>query len=39
MNLGWTVEGVAAVDPRHHWCVLRTARSPDNRPFDHFVEF
>jgi predicted O-methyltransferase YrrM len=38
-NLGWTVEETSAEDPHHHWAVLRTARSPDTRRFDHFVEF
>jgi predicted O-methyltransferase YrrM len=38
-NLGWSREEVSTADDRHHWAVLRTSRSPDNRPFDHFVEF
>jgi predicted O-methyltransferase YrrM len=38
-NLGWTVEETSAEDPEHHWAVLRTARSPDARRFDHYVEF
>ncbi len=38
-SLAWTVEETSADDPRHHWAVLRTARSPDTRRFDHFVEF
>ena len=38
-NLGWTVEETSTDDPQHHWAVLRTARSPDTRRFDHFVEF
>jgi len=38
-NLGWTVEETSADDPHHHWIVLRTARSPDTRRFDHYVEF
>ena len=38
-NLGWTVEETAADDPRHNWAVLRTAPTPDERRYDHFVEF
>jgi predicted O-methyltransferase YrrM len=38
-NLGWTIEEVAAADDLHRWAVLRTARGPDTRPFDHFVDF
>jgi hypothetical protein len=38
-NLGWTVEQTSADDPQHHWAALRTARSPDLRRFDHYVEF
>jgi predicted O-methyltransferase YrrM len=38
-NLGWTIEETSAEDPRHHWAVLRTARSADTRRFDHYVEF
>jgi hypothetical protein len=26
-------------DDLHSWVVLRTPRSPDRRPFDHFVDF
>jgi predicted O-methyltransferase YrrM len=35
-NLGWTLEEVSAPA---EWAVLRTSRSPDARPFDHYVGF
>jgi predicted O-methyltransferase YrrM len=38
-SLGWTFEDVSGDDELHHWAVLRTSRSPDRRPFDHFVDF
>jgi predicted O-methyltransferase YrrM len=38
-NLGWTSEEVSGDDELHHWAELRTSRSPDRRPFDHFVDF
>ena len=38
-NLGWTCEETSTQDPQHHWAALRTARSPDTRRFDHYVEF
>jgi predicted O-methyltransferase YrrM len=38
-NLGWRIEETSADDPEHHWAVLRTAREPDTRRFDHYVEF
>ena len=38
-NLDWTLEATSTDDERHHWAVLRTATAPDDRPFDHFVEF
>jgi predicted O-methyltransferase YrrM len=38
-NLGWTLEEVSTNEPRHHWAVLRTARTPLERGFDHFVDF
>jgi predicted O-methyltransferase YrrM len=38
-NLGWTTEEISAEDERHHWAVLRTSRLPDERPYDHFVDF
>ena len=38
-NLGWTLEHVSPPDDTHQWAVLRTARSADERPFDHYVEF
>jgi len=38
-NLGWTLEEVSAADDLHRWAVLRTPQVPDNRPFDHYVDF
>ena len=38
-NLGWSHEEVSREDDQHSWVVLRTSRSPDKRPFDHFVDF
>jgi predicted O-methyltransferase YrrM len=38
-NLGWKIEEVSTHDDRHHWVVLRTARIPTQRPFDHYVDF
>jgi predicted O-methyltransferase YrrM len=38
-NLGWSREEVSQEDDQHSWVVLRTARSADTRPFDHFVDF
>jgi predicted O-methyltransferase YrrM len=38
-NLAWTVEDVSAHHSRHRWAVLRTARLPVNRAFDHYVDF
>jgi hypothetical protein len=38
-NLGWTLEEVSAHDDLHRWGVLRTSETPDERPFDHFVDF
>jgi predicted O-methyltransferase YrrM len=38
-NLGWTLEEDSTADPLHHWAVLRTARTPLERPIHHFVEF
>jgi predicted O-methyltransferase YrrM len=38
-NLGWAHEEVSHEDDRHSWAVLRTPRSPEARPFDHFVDF
>jgi predicted O-methyltransferase YrrM len=37
-NLAWTIEQ-ATTSPDHHWIVLRSNPSPDQRPFGHFVEF
>jgi predicted O-methyltransferase YrrM len=39
LNLGWTLEETSAEDPLHHWAVVRTAVAPDERPYDHYVEF
>jgi predicted O-methyltransferase YrrM len=38
-NLGWTLDEVSTTEPRHHWAVLRTARTSVERGFDHFVDF
>jgi predicted O-methyltransferase YrrM len=38
-NLGWQVEEVSTEDDLHHWVVLRTARIPLKRSFDHYVDF
>jgi predicted O-methyltransferase YrrM len=38
-NLRWTVESVSTEDPRHHWAAIRTAMTPDERPYDYFAEF
>ncbi len=38
-NVGWTVESVSPPDEFHQWAVLRTPSTPDERPFDHFVDF
>lgn len=38
-NLGWKAEAVSPADDLHQWAVLRTSRSPDARPFDHYVDF
>lgn len=38
-NLGWTLEETSAQDQLHHWAVVRTADSPDRRPFDDYVDF
>jgi predicted O-methyltransferase YrrM len=38
-NLGWTVVETSSEDPQHHWVAVRTAPSPDTRPYDHFTEF
>jgi predicted O-methyltransferase YrrM len=38
-NLGWTVEEQSTEDDLHHWTVLRTARVPVPRAFDHYVAF
>jgi predicted O-methyltransferase YrrM len=38
-NLAWKVEEVSTDDDLHHWTVLRTARVPPERSFDHYVDF
>src|SRR5215216_2705609 len=38
-NLGWTLEEVSAPDDAHQWAVLRRSGHPDERPYDHFVDF
>ncbi len=38
-NVGWVLEEVSAPDDLHQWAVLRNATGPDERAFDHFVEF
>ena len=38
-NVGWTVESVSPPDEFHQWAVLRTPLTPDERPFDYFVDF
>jgi predicted O-methyltransferase YrrM len=38
-NLGWTLEEVSRDDEHHGWAVIRTAREPMERAFDHFVDF
>jgi hypothetical protein len=38
-NLGWQLEEVSPADDLHQWAVLRTSEVPDERPFDHFVDF
>ena len=38
-NLGWTLQEISPVDDLHQWAVLRTATTPDTRPFDFFEEF
>jgi predicted O-methyltransferase YrrM len=37
-NLGWTLED-SARDEFHEWAVLRTSQRPDDREYDHFVDF
>jgi hypothetical protein len=38
-NLGWSLEEVSEPDKFHQWAVLRTSTGPDERPWDHFVDF
>ena len=39
INVGWSVESVSGADDLHQWAVLRTSTVPDDRSFDHFVDF
>jgi predicted O-methyltransferase YrrM len=38
-NLAWEIEEDSSAEDLHHWVVLRTARDPAPRPFDHYVAF
>ena len=38
-NRDWKVEEISTDDDLHHWGVLRTSPSPDERPYDDFVDF
>lgn len=38
-NLGWRVEETSLASDDHHWVVLRTAETEDDRHFRHFVDF
>jgi predicted O-methyltransferase YrrM len=38
-DLGWRLEEVSAPNDVHQWAVLRTSEVPDQRAFDHYVEF
>jgi predicted O-methyltransferase YrrM len=38
-NVGWRVEEVSPADDLHQWVVLRTPATPDERSFEHFVDF
>lgn len=38
-NLGWKVEEESPNDELHRWVVLRTATTPIQRAYDHFVDF
>ncbi|HXH98365.1 MAG TPA: hypothetical protein VNH40_14250 [Gaiellaceae bacterium] len=38
-HVGWTREEASSADELHHWVALRTSRTRDTRPYDHFVEF
>lgn len=38
-NVGWKMVSVSEEDGQHQWAVLRISDEPDNRPFDHFVDF
>jgi predicted O-methyltransferase YrrM len=38
-NLAWEIEEKEQAPDTHHWVVLRTARRPSPRRFDHYVEF
>lgn len=38
-NRGWTIEDEGAADEKHRWVVLRTPASPEDHPFDYYVDF
>ena len=38
-NLNWRVEETSPENDGHHWVVLRTAETVDNRHFRYFVDF
>ncbi len=38
-NLNWSVEEIAPEHDPHHWVVLRTATTDDDRDFRYFVDF
>jgi hypothetical protein len=38
-NLEWEIEEVSSDGDLHHWAVIRTAKRPPKRPFDHFIDF
>lgn len=38
-NVGWRIEEISPADDLHQWVVLRTPATPDERSFEHFVDF
>ena len=38
-NVGWQIEEISPADELHQWVVLRTPPTPDERSFEHFVDF
>jgi predicted O-methyltransferase YrrM len=38
-NVGWQIEEISPEDELHQWVVLRTPATPDERSFEHFVDF